>query len=225
MKLHKWIFVGALSIVGCTKTSSEGLDTSALWAELAVLQNPNGINARAEFRVSDGGTYVELQSGDQISCNGMTLRTFKLSNAVWYNESVPAAPAGQSYTFELTRNNGKEKSTATVQAPRALAISAPAASSMAKIGQPIELTWSPANLGDPIVINAYADCIDRIDLDNQPDDGMESVGGAMGIAGNGKSCMGSLDVARMHRETLGAPFKGGSRLSSFTSDLSLSFGP
>jgi hypothetical protein len=224
MDVRKVIFVGALSIVGCTKTSSEGLDTSAVWAELAILQNPNTINARAEFRVSDGGTYVELASGDQISCDGVPLKTIKLGNAVWYSESVSAAPAGQGYTFELTRAKG-EKSTAMVQAPRALAISAPTASSMAKVGQPIELAWSPANLGDPITINAHANCIDSIDLDNLPDDGMESLGGATGIAGNGQACMGSIDVARIHREALGAPFKGGSRLSTFTGEVSLSFGP
>jgi hypothetical protein len=225
MDVRKLIFAGAVSIVGCTKTSSTGLDTSALWAELSVLQNPTNINARAEFRVSDGGTYVELESGDQISCNGVPLRTFKLGNAVWYNETVSAAPQGQSYTFQLTRAKNNERSMAAVQAPRALAISAPTALSMARVGQPIELAWSPANLGDPITITAQANCIDRIDLDNLPDDGMESVGGATGIAGNGQSCIGSVDVARIHREPLSTPFKGGSALSTFTSDVSLSFGP
>src|SRR5260370_21937088 len=153
MDFRKMIFGGAVLIVGCTKTSSEGLDTSALWAELSIQQNPTNINARAEFRVSDGGTYVELASGDQITCNGVALRNFKLGNAVWYNETVPAAPAGKSYTFKLTRAKNNETSTAVVQSPRALAISAPAASSMAKVGQPIEVAWSPANLGDPMTIS------------------------------------------------------------------------
>ncbi len=213
------LFGGMLA--SCTKTSSEGLSTSALWADLSILQNPNTINARAEFRATDGGTYVELVAGERVTCNGVSLSKVQLGNATWYSQSVSASG---SYTFELTRANN-ETSTAAVTPPLALSITAPVASALAQLGQPLTVTWSPTTTSDTVGIRTSAGCIDGVDLSDLADDGMETIGGASGITGTGMACTGTLDVSRQHRESLGAPFKGGTRFSSFTSEVALQFGP
>ncbi|SRR6266542_1483758 len=216
-------FFGLLA--GCTKTSSEGVATSAVWAEFSILQNPTTIDARAEFRATEGGTYVELASGDRISCNGVALGKVQLGNAIWYSESVAGVFAGGSYTFELTRAANNETSTAAVAPPLALGITTPSAMSLTRLGQPLTVTWSPATNSDTVGIRTSGACIDGLDLSDIADDGTETIGGATGITGTGTSCSGTLDVSRYHREPLGAPFKGGTRFSSYTSEEALLFGP
>ncbi len=208
-------------MAACTKTSSEGIATRALLADFSIGQTATTVTARAEFRVSEGGTYVELAGNDQILCNGTVLLRQGLASAVWYGNSVKAQPEGARYAFELRRADPADGATVTLMAPVKLAVATPRAGDKIKFGQQLPVTWTPAGTAFPVTITASGRCIDRLEKKDAPDTGDE----VLDVVTGTDKCDGTVSISRSHTLLTGAPFKDGKRRSTFTVDLMVGFVP
>jgi hypothetical protein len=89
---------------GCPNTSSTNVKTSGIYANFEVASDQQ-IIAKAVLTVGGpGGTYLNLQSGESLSCNGVPMtRRSNIFSQIWYDATISA---NATYLFRFHRTDG-----------------------------------------------------------------------------------------------------------------------
>lgn len=132
--------------VGCAKTDSSNIKTSGFYADYTVktsATNPSVATCSASFRVEAGGTYIDLSSGDTVTCNGQSMSRSELFGIVTYTATL-AATVGSTYTVVLTRS-GEAPYSASVTLPEAVSPTSPASGASGTKGNVLSFSWATSS--------------------------------------------------------------------------------
>lgn len=133
------------SIISCSKTNSDNVKTSGIHATLSVEgNNQNSVTCKATLQVGGStGTYLDLTSGDTITCNGNSMSRSELLGIITYSATVPYQ-AGSTYTIVLTRT-GEDPYSSSVVLPEAISNVSPSAAISQQKGSAISVSWTPSS--------------------------------------------------------------------------------
>ncbi len=111
MLLTTGLLALAQILTACSDTTSDNIKTSGLYSNYSVTNNTGSragtVHCQAVFHVGGStGTYVILNSGDSVTCNGQGMSYSKdpILNQVVYSLDVPATADG-NYNIVLSRPN------------------------------------------------------------------------------------------------------------------------
>ncbi len=115
--------------------------------------NSNAAVCRARLQVGGAtGTYLDLNAGDTLTCEGLTMSRSEFAGMVTYSVNVPYV-VGKTYTVVLSRP-GEGDYSSTVELPSAIAGNVPIALTSYQKGSTISPTWTPsANGSDAMYID------------------------------------------------------------------------
>lgn len=137
--------------LSCAKTKSENIKTSGFFADIKVTGSNEGSTyyCSVYFQVESGGTYIELNSGDAVTCNGNTMSKSVLGSIVSYSTNISAA-AGNSVTVTLTRS-GENPYESTVVIPSLINSATLTGTPVNSVyqftkGSTINLSWTPTSV-------------------------------------------------------------------------------
>lgn len=136
----------AAIVVGCAKTDSSNIKTSGFYADYAVktlATSPSVATCTATFRVEAGGTYIDLSSGDTVTCNGQSMARSELFGIVTYSANLTAT-VGATYTIVLTRS-GEVPYSASVTLPEAVSPTSPANNASGAKGSVLNFSWTTSS--------------------------------------------------------------------------------
>lgn len=145
MKKYLMMILMSLLIISCAKTKSDNIKTSGFYANYSVTgsqANTALVSCSASFQVESGGTYIDLSSGDSVTCNGQSMSRSELAGIVTYSASV-AYQVGGTYEIVLTRT-GESPYSSTVTLPEAVTGISPTSGSYSK-GAQINYSWTPSS--------------------------------------------------------------------------------
>lgn len=141
---------------GCAKTDSDNIKTSGFYADYTVktlASNSSVATCSATFRVEAGGTYIDLSSGDTVTCNGQSMSRSEILGIVTYSANLTAT-AGATYTIVLTRA-GESPYSSSVTLPEAVSPTSPAQGASAVKGNALSFSWATSsNSTDAMVVSA-----------------------------------------------------------------------
>ena len=213
--------LAAVALVGCTDVSSTDLKTSGITAYFTVTANGTGnTNASAELQVKDSSTitFVELQSGDQLTATtggqSKTLEESKTLGVISYNATFTGADAeGTSYTFALQRSADTSASGNTVTLPAPFSITAPtgATLSYSRANDDIVVDYDNAQKSDSMSFTLSGDCIEIMAGSPPGDTGSFTIakGSLVQRQGAATSCQVVLTLMRSRSGTLDPAFGAG----------------
>lgn len=145
----------AVFTVSCAKTDSDNIKTSGFYADYQVrtqASNSSIAVCSASFRVEAGGTFIDLSSGDFVTCNGQSMSRSEVLGMVTYTANV-AATVGGTYALVLTRA-GESPYTANVTLPSAVVPTSPANGTSSSKGSALNFSWTPsANSSDAMLVS------------------------------------------------------------------------
>lgn len=141
---------------GCAKTASENVKTSGFYVTYKVTgNNQNSAVCTASFQVGGAlGTYLELSSGDNITCDGQQMSRSEYAGIVTYSTNV-SYQVGKTYSLVLSRA-GEGDYTSSVVLPTEIFGASPANNSSFQKGSAISVSWiasSNASEGMKIYLN------------------------------------------------------------------------
>ncbi|MCJ8278243.1 MAG: hypothetical protein HRT44_03895 [Bdellovibrionales bacterium] len=153
-----WLSVSVLSLVGCSTTESENINTEGFYAVYTLTEDAGGTRGDVIFYVGgETGTVIQLSDGDSVTCNGNTLNENQdFIGRIYYWGSCGALGVGNKYTFVFTRqvdDGDNEVYTSTVTMPSAVSISSPWDSATFTRGQTIPVTWNAGVGGDTVSVS------------------------------------------------------------------------
>ncbi len=259
--MHTRTFLGALlglasaMLGGCT-TTSNGVATSEMTADFTVHQTVDGATAKVEFHKGTPlGAFVELGSGDSISCNGAQLQKIQVGPAVWYSGIVGGnLPEGAAFVFQLVRTqeaynpvpgNGpspgypggqqtpadpnadsRQTFTTYVAAVKSLGVTEPAGGTTVHFAQALPVRWGNSGSSQQISVTLEGDCIDKIEDSGLEDTGIYTID-ASKIHGKGTdSCDGKLTVTRFRNDPiLGSGYRSAKSESYYDDVTKLTLAP
>jgi hypothetical protein len=138
------IFCGAMIVfgLGCTKTVSSNIKTSGLYASYQLVgNNQNSVSCSVSFQVGGfTGTYVSLEDGDQVTCDGNSMIKSELFGIITYSATVSFRPSG-SYEITLTRP-GESAYTSNVTLPTVISGYSPSTSTTITKGNAQSVSWN-----------------------------------------------------------------------------------
>lgn len=145
MKTNFLITTALISLLGmgCANTESDNVKTAGFYADYNVLTqatNPTVAVCSATFRVEAGGTFINLSSGDSVTCNGQAMSRSEIFGMVSYTVNLPATVGGV-YTVVLTRA-GESPYSASVTLPNPVSITSPANNFATTKGAPLNFSWT-----------------------------------------------------------------------------------
>lgn len=153
--LSSLVLVSAFAI-NCAKTDSDNIKTSGFYANLQVkssASNPSVAVCSASFQVESGGTFIDLSSGDVVTCNGQSMARSELLGIVSYTANLTATVGG-TYTIVLTRS-GESPYSASVTLPEAVVATSPANNYSGTKGTSLSFSWtSSSNSSDSMFVMA-----------------------------------------------------------------------
>lgn len=131
--------------LGCAKTDSDNVKTSGFYVTYKITgNNQNSATCNSSFQVGGvTGTYLDLSTGDSITCDGQAMSRSDFAGIVTYSANV-AYQAGKTYNFVLTRaNEGTYTSSAVL--PSTIGGYSPSGNPSIQKGSPINLLWTASN--------------------------------------------------------------------------------
>lgn len=125
---------------GCAMTASSNVKSQAIYAINTVTQANGQTTCVATLHVGgETGTYIDLDGGDQIYCNGAKMnRRSNIANQVWYEVNVAYLP-GSTYRIRLDRSN--ESMSSEIKLPSEIMGAQIEGGITHSIGQPVRITW------------------------------------------------------------------------------------
>ena len=110
----------ALGLAACSNTPSSNVKTSGIYATLSVTAQGGSALCTAVFQVGGStGTYLSLDNGDTVTCNGIAMTSSNTLGAILYSATLPAN-AGATYAVVLNRT-GEDPHISLVTLPDPLA--------------------------------------------------------------------------------------------------------
>ena len=136
-----------LLMMSCSKTPSDNVKTAGFYVSYAISgNNVNAATCRATFQVGGGtGTYLDLGSGDSVTCDGQAMSRSEFAGMISYSVNVPYV-VGKTYSLVLTRS-GESPYVASVSLPEAIAGYSPSVMTSYQKGSAIAPTWTPSSNG------------------------------------------------------------------------------
>lgn len=136
------IFSISIYMLSCSKTESSNIKTSGLYASYQIVgNNQNSVNCSVSFQVGGyTGTYVSLENGDNVTCDGNSMIKSELFGIITYSATVSYRPSG-SYVVTLSRP-GESDYNSTVTLPTDISGYSPSSSTVVSKGNPVTITWS-----------------------------------------------------------------------------------
>ncbi|CAN5696501.1 hypothetical protein BH11MYX3_BH11MYX3_23540 [soil metagenome] len=231
--------VSLVALVGCSKTDSEDLKTSGIYASITARAEGAGqTRVTAELLIGNpiNLNFVELSADDELIARhagqSQTMTESQLLNIVSYSATFPTEASGES--FEVGFERGPDdvsapSSTASLPAPFTLA-APPATSSRAAA---LTLTWSPSATADQMSITIDGPCIDSANIPVTGDPGSVTIAAGTikkKMVAQGEtvedSCQARLRIERSRAGQIDSHYgKGGdihgvqSRMATFTTAL------
>lgn len=134
----------ALFSVACSKTTSDNVKTSGVYATYTVqAHGSDRVDCSVRFQVGGGtGTSLELTGSDQVTCEGQPMTKSEAFGIVTYSASLPYIP-NYNYRVEFTRPQ-EPVYTAQVSLPEPILNVSPSAPVTLKKGTPLTVTWTPS---------------------------------------------------------------------------------
>lgn len=131
-------------MMACSKTDSDDVKTSGFYATLSVDgNNSNQVTCRATFQVGGAtGTYLDLSSGDTVTCNGQSMSRSEFLGMITYTATA-TYQVGATYSIVLTRA-GESPYTATAVLPEAITVTSPTEGQSVTKGTAPTATWTSA---------------------------------------------------------------------------------
>ena len=215
-----WPLLVLAALTGCELTTSEGVNTSNVWADMRLVNKGAGTTrAYATLRVGGelSNTYLDLAPGDSMSVRVAGGQSQVLSesvsdliNAASYGTDVSVNP-GDAVTFTLTRAEGESAPNSSAVLPPALSVSSPAAgASVSRANDDIRVQWGPTGT-DRIEVRAFGSCIEGFFTELSSDTGEFTIQRGTLVRENedGSTCEITVEVKRQRGGTLDAAFRGG----------------
>lgn len=133
------------SLISCSNTKSDNVKTSGIHATFSVEgNNQNSVNCQATLQVGGAtGTYLDLTSGDSVTCNGNSMSRSELLGIITYSATVPYQ-VGSTYTIVLTRT-GENPYSSSVVLPEAISNVSPSSAISQQKGSAINVSWTPSS--------------------------------------------------------------------------------
>lgn len=204
--------------LACAETGSDGIETKKICptARLEADGASTAITVTFQIECGLGGTVVDLEGADSVSCDGKRLAEKRNPiTGAYYELAVSLKAPGQSYACVFERED--ESVPFSVVAPAPFGLTAPATGATARLGQPLDVTWSPSGTSANVEARITAPCLDR-DATSQGEDkgkltilASELQPGADGPS----SCDGTLRVVRETMAKMPKAFAGGTIYSDY----------
>jgi hypothetical protein len=143
LKTNILLLISALFLfVGCAKTNSDNVKTSGIYATYRVVgNNQNSATCTVQFQVGGAtGTFLNLSSGDTVTCDGQSMVRSEIAGIITYSASV-AYQAGKAYNVDFSRPN-EGTYTSTVVLPSEINGISVAQNSSFQKGTAITPTWT-----------------------------------------------------------------------------------
>lgn len=105
MKTNTLLLISALFLlVGCAKTNSENIKTAGIYATYRIEgNNQNSATCTVQFQVGGAtGTFLNLTSGDSVTCDGQSMNRSEIAGIITYSASV-AYLVGKTYNVNFSR--------------------------------------------------------------------------------------------------------------------------
>ncbi len=145
----------SILIQSCAKTNSDNIKTSGFYAEYSVSvdsSSPTVAKCVASFRVESGGTFIDLTTGDTVTCNGQAMSRSEIAGMVSYTVNLTGT-VGATYTVLLTRS-GESPYSATVTLPDPITTISPVNGASASKGAGLSFSWTPSsNASDAMLVS------------------------------------------------------------------------
>jgi hypothetical protein len=129
---------------GCSNTESENVKTSGFYATYTLTaEGTSTATCQATFQVGGStGTYLDLNSGDSVTCAGQSMSRGEFLGMITYTATVNAV-AGQAYDIVLNRS-GESPYTSTVVLPSAVSGNNPSTTTSYQKGSAVTASWTPS---------------------------------------------------------------------------------
>lgn len=134
-----------LGLGACSNTESENVKTSGFYATYTLFaEGASTATCQATFQVGGStGTYLDLNSGDSVTCDGQSMVRSEFLGMIMYTATVTAT-VGKTYDVVLTRS-GEPTYTSSVVLPEAVAGTTPATTTNYTKGSVINTSWTPSS--------------------------------------------------------------------------------
>jgi len=152
-----FFIISLIFIISCGQTESENIKTSGIHVTYEITETQAGgtVLCEATFRVgSSVGTYVELNAGDRITCNGQLMTKSEFFGITSYKTTLTSNP-GSSYNL-LFEREGEEDRNSTVILPKRITLTAPVANDTFTKGSPITINLTPESSSE-LIANIFID--------------------------------------------------------------------
>jgi len=139
--LLQFAALGALLLnTACSFTASSNVKSKAIHASNTVAVSNNSAVCSAILQVGGtNGTYIDLDGGDQLNCNGIKMSRHKnIANQIWYEATLPYVPGG-TYNIQLVR--GDETMNSSIKIPSQIEDARIEGGPSHKIGEPLTVVW------------------------------------------------------------------------------------
>ncbi|GIL16623.1 MAG: hypothetical protein BroJett040_03740 [Oligoflexia bacterium] len=137
------LFGTGLILSACSNTLSSNIKTSGFYVTYSVNATGGAIaSCEASFNVGGStGTYVDLDGGDTVTCNGLSMSRYQdpIFHTITYKVNVPAVVGGV-YEIKFVRV-GENPYSATVTLPAPILATAPAANANIVKGSTLTASW------------------------------------------------------------------------------------
>lgn len=137
----------SMSLAACSKTGSSNVKTKGISVSYTVEgNNQNSAICRAQFQVGGStGTYLELEDGDSVTCQGLPMSKSEFAGIITYTTAVNYSPNG-TYTVTFKRSD-EPAYIATVTLPPPVTGMNPSAFTSYQKAQPLAVSWTPSSYG------------------------------------------------------------------------------
>lgn len=208
------LFLVMSLLVSCSNTKSDNVKTSGFYATLSVDgNNQNSVTCKATFQVGGAtGTYLDLNAGDSVTCNGNSMNRSELLGAITYSATVTYQPES-TYSIVLNRS-GEGSYTSTVKLPAAITNLSPNSAFSTSKGSVMNISWTPSSNATEDTFEAYlsGSGISAILTDTPPEQGALGFGSAdttpSPSSSNTGSISASLQYSRIRNGTLANSLSG-----------------
>jgi hypothetical protein len=153
-----------LGAVGCSKetTSSKDIKTGGIAALIDVYADTDdAATVHVELRVggSSSNTYVDLEGGDVLKATaGDTTKELKVRDTGIYEASFSDVGEDTEFSVVLERPEDTTADSNSGLLPAPFSLDEPP-SNLSRKDDDLDVTWAPANKGDPMHVAFDGDCI------------------------------------------------------------------
>lgn len=153
-----------LAAMGCSKetTSSKNIKTGGIAALIDVYADSD-TSARVHVKLvvggSDSNTYVDLEGGDALvaTADGKQ-KTLSVVDTGIYEADFSGVGEDSEFSVTLERADDETASDNSGKLPAPYTLDDPA-SNLSRADDALEITWAPAETGDPMALEFDGDCI------------------------------------------------------------------